>query len=143
LLELDGRCYHDEERRFRDWRRDNLSSEDGWLKLGYGWHDTVIESCQTAGNLVRALRRRGFDGELGRCSAHCSVRVCPFSRCRENGHTLASCSAPIGLLVGDGGASGLEGLASLVCSLLVDLLQNGLGGGLDQVLSLLEPKAGE
>jgi hypothetical protein len=73
LLELDGRCYHDEERRFRDWRRDNLSSEDGWLKLGYGWHDTVIESCQTAGNLVRALRRRSFDGELGRCSAHCSV----------------------------------------------------------------------
>jgi hypothetical protein len=29
LLELDGRRYHDGEHRFRDWRRDNLSSEDG------------------------------------------------------------------------------------------------------------------
>ena len=72
LLELDGRRYHDGGRRFRDWRRDNLSSEDGWLTLRYGWHDTVVESCETAGNLVRVLRRRGYDGELGRCT-HCRV----------------------------------------------------------------------
>jgi hypothetical protein len=72
LLELDGRRYHDGERRFRDWRRDNLSSEDGWLTLRYGWHDTVVESCATAGNLVRVLRRRGYDGELARCT-HCNV----------------------------------------------------------------------
>jgi hypothetical protein len=70
LLELDGRRYHDGEHRFRDWRRDNLSSEDGWLTLRYGWRDTVVESCETAGNLVRVLRRRGFDGELARCT-HC------------------------------------------------------------------------
>ena len=72
LLELDGRRYHDGGRRFRDWRRDNLSSEDGWLTLRYGWRDTVVESCETAGNLVRVLRRRGYDGELGRCT-HCRV----------------------------------------------------------------------
>jgi hypothetical protein len=47
------------------------------------------------------------------------------------------------LLVGDGGPGCLEGVASLVRSLLVDLLQNGLGRGLDQVLGLLESKAGE
>jgi hypothetical protein len=70
LLELDGRRYHDGERRFRDWRRDNLSSEDGWLTLRYGWHDTVVESGTTAGNLFRVLCRRGYDGELGRCT-HC------------------------------------------------------------------------
>ena len=70
LLELDGRRYHDGEHRFRDWRRDNLSSEDGWLTLRYGWRDTVVESCETAGNLVRVLRRRGYDGELARCT-HC------------------------------------------------------------------------
>jgi hypothetical protein len=70
LLELDGRRYHDGERRFRDWGRDNLSSEDGWLTLRYGWRDTVVESCETAGNLVRVLRRRGYDGELARCT-HC------------------------------------------------------------------------
>jgi hypothetical protein len=72
LLELDGRRYHDGARRFRDWRRDNLSSEDGWLTLRYGWHDTVVESCATAGNLIRVLRRRGYDGELARCT-HCTV----------------------------------------------------------------------
>jgi hypothetical protein len=53
LLELDGRRYHDGQRRFRDWRRDNVSSEDDWLTLRYGWHDTVVESCLTAGNLFR------------------------------------------------------------------------------------------
>ena len=47
------------------------------------------------------------------------------------------------LLVGDGGAGGLESLLSLVRSLLVDLLQNGLGGCLDQVLGVLQTKAGE
>jgi hypothetical protein len=68
LLELDGRRYHDGVRRFRDWRRDNLSSEDGWLTLRYGWHDTVVESCTTAGNVVRVLRRRGYDGQLAACA---------------------------------------------------------------------------
>jgi hypothetical protein len=67
LLELDGRRYHDGERRFRDWRRDNMSSEGDWLTLRYGWHDTVVESCETAGNLFRVLRRRGYAGQLGRC----------------------------------------------------------------------------
>ena len=47
------------------------------------------------------------------------------------------------LLVGDCGASGLESLLSLVRSLLVDLLQNGLGGSLDQILGFLQTKAGE
>ena len=72
LLELDGRRYHDGERRFRDWRRDNLSSEDDWLTLRYGWHDTVVDPCETAGNLYRVLRRRGYGSRLGRCG-RCSV----------------------------------------------------------------------
>jgi hypothetical protein len=68
LLELDGRRYHDGDRRFRDWRRDNMSSEDGWLTLRYGWHDTVVESCETAGNAFRVLRRRGYKGQLAACA---------------------------------------------------------------------------
>jgi hypothetical protein len=60
------------QRRFREWRRDNVSSEDDWLTLRYGWHDTVVESCLTAGNLFRALRRRGYTGQLG-CCLHCKV----------------------------------------------------------------------
>ena len=67
LLELDGRQFHDGARRFRDWRRDNLTSEDGWLTLRYGWHDTVAESCAAAENLGRVLRRRGWTGQLIRC----------------------------------------------------------------------------
>jgi Transcriptional regulator, AbiEi antitoxin len=70
LLELDGRRYHDGERRFRDWRRDNLSSEDDWLTLRYGWHDAVVQACETAGNVYRVLRRRGYTGQFGRCK-HC------------------------------------------------------------------------
>ena len=72
LLELDGRRYHDGGRRLRDWRRDNLSSEDDWLTLRYGWHDTVIESCDTAGNLFRVLRRRGYRGRRAFCT-NCRV----------------------------------------------------------------------
>ena len=66
--------------------------------------------------------------------------MCPFSRCREKGHTSRAADR---LLVGDGGAGGLESLLSLVRSLLVDLLQNGLGGSLDQILGFLQTKAGE
>jgi hypothetical protein len=73
LLELDGRRYHDGERRFRDWWRDNLSSEDDWLTLRYGWQDPVVESCESAGNLFRVLRRRGYTGQLARCGTGCRV----------------------------------------------------------------------
>lgn len=67
LLELDGRAYHDGARRFRDWRRDNVSSEMDWLTLRYGWHDTMVTGCESAGNLARVLGRRGWDGTLRRC----------------------------------------------------------------------------
>src|SRR5580692_6425292 len=47
------------------------------------------------------------------------------------------------LLDRDGGAGALEGGLGLVRGFLVDLLQDGLGGAVDQVLGLLESKAGE
>ena len=93
------------------------------------WFARYADAASTA-NLVAAAPIAAFE-----C-------VSVLSMSGERTHTSVL-SAPIGLFVGDGGASGLEGLASLVCSLLVDLLQNGFGGGLDQVLGLLEPKAGE
>lgn len=67
LLELDGQRYHDGSGRFRDWRRDNLHSEDDWLTLRYGWHDTVCDGCASAANLARVLTRRGWTGTLRRC----------------------------------------------------------------------------
>ncbi len=69
LLELDGRRWHDGERRFRDWRRDNGNSEADWLTLRYGWPDVVGGSCGTAGNLARVLQRRGWTAQLQRCPA--------------------------------------------------------------------------
>ncbi|MFP5283638.1 MAG: hypothetical protein ACLGIF_09325 [Actinomycetes bacterium] len=66
LLELDGRQYHEDEP-FRDWRRDNVHSEDDWLTVRYGWHDTVGDCCGVAGNLARVLTRRGWSGSLLRC----------------------------------------------------------------------------
>jgi hypothetical protein len=86
-----------------------------------------------AGALIKALCVPALERKR-------TAAVCPFSRCREKGHTLRADGQ---LLVGDGGPGCLEGVASLVRSLLVDLLQNGLGRGLDQVLGLLESKAGE
>src|SRR3954469_13093148 len=46
-------------------------------------------------------------------------------------------------LDGDARPGALEGLAGLVGGLLVDLLQDGLGGGLDELLGLLEAEARE
>src|SRR5690606_25997760 len=43
----------------------------------------------------------------------------------------------------DGGASGLEGLLGLVCSGLVDLLQDRLRGTLDELLGLLQAEGGQ
>jgi hypothetical protein len=74
----------------------------------------------------RRHRRRGSNKQSSSSSASAARRR-PIKR----------------LLVGDGGAGGLEGLASLVRSLLVDLLQNGLRRCLDEILGLLEPEAGE
>src|SRR6478735_5345647 len=46
-------------------------------------------------------------------------------------------------LDGDGGAGGLEGLLGLVRGSLVDLLEDGLRGGLNEVLGLLQTERGE
>src|SRR5580704_4629300 len=52
-------------------------------------------------------------------------------------------SAALGLLDGDGGACALEGCPPLLRALLVDLLEHRLGRAVDQVLGLLETKAGQ
>ncbi len=70
LLELDGQAYHSGDRQFRDWRRDNAHSEDGWLTVRYGWHDTVNTPCAAAGNLARILQHRGWSGSIHPCP-HC------------------------------------------------------------------------
>src|SRR6478609_9636268 len=55
----------------------------------------------------------------------------------------ASPGASDASLDGDGGAGGLEGLLGLVRGLLGGVLEDRLGGGLDEVLRLLQTEGGE
>src|SRR5215469_30834 len=71
-VELDGRLAHPSEARWRDIRRDNAVAAGGGVTLRYGWLDVVVQACQTAAEVDRALRRRGCAG--GRpCSPGCPV----------------------------------------------------------------------
>lgn len=67
LLELDGRAWHEGERRVRDQQRDNRHVEGGWVTLRYGWEDVVRRPCATAQNVSRVLRTRGWQGVATRC----------------------------------------------------------------------------
>ena len=71
-VELDGQLAHPGEARWRDIRRDNAVAADGGVTLRYGWLDVTARACQTAAEVDRALRRRGFAG--GRpCGPSCPV----------------------------------------------------------------------
>lgn len=71
-VELDGCLAHPGEQHWRDIRRDNAVAADGGVTLRYGWLDVTAWSCQTAAEVDRALRSRGFAG--GRpCSSTCPV----------------------------------------------------------------------
>lgn len=71
-VELDGQLAHPAEERWREIRRDNAVAADGGVTLRYGWLDLTVWSCQTAAEVDRVLRRRGFPG--GRpCSPACPV----------------------------------------------------------------------
>lgn len=71
-VELDGQLAHPSETRWRDIRRDNAVAADGGLTLRYGWLDVTAWACQTAAEVDRTLRRRGFAG--GRpCGPSCPV----------------------------------------------------------------------
>ncbi len=71
-VELDGRLAHPGEQRWLDIRRDNAVAADGGVTLRYGWLDVTARSCQTAAEVDRALRSRGFPGARP-CSLTCPV----------------------------------------------------------------------
>jgi len=71
-VELDGQFAHPSEARWRDIRRDNAVAADGGVTLRYGWLDVTARACQTAAEVDRTLRQRGFAG--GRpCGPDCPV----------------------------------------------------------------------
>ncbi len=69
IVELDGRQFHPAEQRDQDQARDNAAIATANLR--YGWADVDRTPCETAGQVYRALRKRGYPGALRPCSAAC------------------------------------------------------------------------
>lgn len=71
IVELDGREFHPEEQRARDRARDNEAAATAGATLRYGWAEVNRTTCETAAQVYRALRRRGYRGTIRPCSAAC------------------------------------------------------------------------
>jgi hypothetical protein len=73
IVELDGRAYHPPAQRDQDRARDNEAVATTGATLRYGWADIERTPCQTAGQVYRALRQRGYPGRLRPCCASCGA----------------------------------------------------------------------
>lgn len=71
IVELDGREFHPEEERGQDRARDNQAAAEAGATLRYGWTDVHRTPCETASQVHRALRKRGYPGTIRPCSATC------------------------------------------------------------------------
>jgi very-short-patch-repair endonuclease len=71
IVELDGEEFHPAEHRGRDRARDNEAAATTGATLRYGWADVDAAPCDTAGQVYRALRKRGYRGSIRPCSATC------------------------------------------------------------------------
>ena len=69
VVELDGKRYHAGEG--QDRRRDNHAAAAGAATLRYDWNDVTRQACETAAQVFSALRERGYQGTLRRCSPCC------------------------------------------------------------------------
>lgn len=74
-VELDGRLAHPGGRTDQDcWRDNEVGISEHDLTLRYRWRHVAGSPCDTAAQVVRALRSRGWDGEPRRCGPSCRVR---------------------------------------------------------------------
>lgn len=71
IVELDGREFHPEEQRARDRARDNEAAATTGATLRYAWPDVTVTTCETASQVYRSLRNRGYRGGIKPCSATC------------------------------------------------------------------------
>lgn len=74
-VELDGRVGHVEDGALRDHRRDNLSTEEGYVTLRYGWAAVYGDGCSAACQVARVLLRRGWAGPPRPCGRDCAVHA--------------------------------------------------------------------
>jgi hypothetical protein len=73
IIELDGRQYHPDERRYLDQARDNAATATGGSTLRYGWDDITRRPCAVAAQVHAALVKRAYTGVLKPCSATCGI----------------------------------------------------------------------
>src|SRR6476661_6456555 len=74
VIELDGRLAHQPENQGKDKTRDNAAAADGKQTLRYGWSQVKWQPCETAVEVARVLRRRGWSGRPRPCSPGCPVQ---------------------------------------------------------------------
>ena len=70
-VELDGRSFHQPERRWADSHRDNDHAGQGILTLRYSWADITNRPCEVAAQVAELLRHRGTAVELRRRGDSC------------------------------------------------------------------------
>lgn len=73
IIELDGEWAHPSDKRREDKRRDNAAAAGGEQSLRYGWQDVRWNPCDTAAEIARVLRSRGWGGVPTACSPGCEV----------------------------------------------------------------------
>jgi hypothetical protein len=73
VVELDGRLAHAIEDQWRDKARDNAAAGDGMQSLRYGWTNVRWHPCETALEVAKVLRGRGWTGWPKPCSPGCAV----------------------------------------------------------------------
>jgi hypothetical protein len=74
VIELDGRLAHPLESQGRDKARDNAAAVEGKQTLRYDWTQVRRQACQTAVEVAKVLRHRGWDGRPRPCSPGCPVQ---------------------------------------------------------------------
>ena len=75
ISELDGRLGHEALLdRASDMVRDNAASHSGAATYRFGYVQVTERSCETAGIVADALRRRGWRESVRRCGAECQLR---------------------------------------------------------------------
>jgi hypothetical protein len=79
-VELDGRVAHPAESQWKDKARDNAAAVDGIVTLRYGWTQVRRHPCETAVEVAKVLRARGWAGWPRRCSPGCLVQ---WEFCRQ------------------------------------------------------------
>jgi hypothetical protein len=85
FVELDGKQYHAGERHGADQDRDNHAAASGNATLRYGWRDVTLGACESAAQLYAALRQRGYQGTISRCSPGCRAVPQPEALARRPG----------------------------------------------------------